>query len=54
MNCNKIVYNGKARDQVAVNKNWFAVSLQDIFFLQMFIKLVVCDEKLIISRMISV
>lgn len=32
MNCNRIVYNGKARDQVAVNKNWFAVSLQDIFF----------------------
>lgn len=32
MNCNKIVYNGKARDQVAVNKNWFAVNLQDIFF----------------------
>lgn len=53
MNCNKIVYNDKARDQVAVNENWFIVSLQDIF-LQMFIKLVVCDEKLIISRMISV
>lgn len=32
MNCNKIVYNGKARNQVAVNKNWFIVSLQYIFF----------------------
>lgn len=54
MNCNKLVYNGKARNQVAVNKNWFVVSLQYIFFLQMITKLVVCDEKLIISRMISV
>lgn len=33
MNCNKIVYNGKARNQVAVNKNWFVVCLQyNIFF----------------------
>lgn len=55
MNCNKIVYNGKARNQVAVNKNWFAVCLQyKKFFLQMITKLVVCDEKLIISRMIPV
>lgn len=33
MNCNKIVYNGKARNQVAVNKNWFAVCLQYNIFL---------------------
>lgn len=54
MNCNKIVYNGKARNQVPVNKNWFVVCLQYNIFLQMITKLVVCDEKLIISRMISV